>query len=432
MRQRQVITIHGINTDGRWQDMVQCVLGPHFNCVKLKYAHYRRFGALRLLFHLPTLAFGIAVCLTLLLTGAISGPKRWGVLLVLVLLTSHIASRLYRRKAVDFIARAFSQYRGIQTPDFIGHSLGTYLCGSLLLRGEYLAFSRMILTGCVLPATYPWKRLISNERNACASVRNEVGKRDIVVWTAFFLHGWLGQFGRSGYSGFSATDGTVHNLNGSYDICRRCKGDHPVLVHNIKHSEVGHSDLFITPEHCDSFWLPFLLGIHPKEYRDFSDYCIQASFLELDDPNGELPLVVAALFEEHWQWAGGTLADALRNRIGRLEGGKLETSILEPVVDTAMRLTWRLYTAARSLQCKRLAAHVSAELDGQSLLDKFLTSVGLDDQPTALHLSSKLPANEQDLILRNLDFRRLLDQASIAALTEAINKDGLSQPTQAE
>ena len=167
--------------------------------------------------------------------------------------------------------------KGLQSPDFIGHSLGTYLCGTLLQRGEYLAFHRMILTGCVLPVKYPWKELVSHGRKACREVRNEVGQRDLVVWLAFFLHGWLGEFGRAGYIGFSAKDGTVHILKGPYDVCTWCKEGNSALVHNIRHPEAGHSDLFITPEHCDSFWLPFLLSVHPQEYRDFGDYCIFAA-----------------------------------------------------------------------------------------------------------------------------------------------------------
>ena len=340
MRQRQVVTIHGINTDGEWQEMAKCVFGPHFECLNLKYPHYRRFGALKLLVHLPSLLVGLTTCLVpwmiLSWVGINTDKWIWALLGGTVLAVSHGIAHSHRRRAVDYIDRELSRKMGTRPPDFIGHSLGTYLCGTLLLRAEYRRFNRMILAGCVLPTKYPWKQLNASGRKACREVQNEVGKRDLVVWIAFALHGWVGQFGQAGYRGFRAKDGTVHNLKGPYDACRYCDGETAALVHNIDHPEVGHSDLFITPEYCDSFWFPFLLEIHPSEYREFSDLCIEAANLEIDDPKHELPLLIAVFFEERWEWADGTVADALRKELRKLVGNKMNTSNVESIVDTIL------------------------------------------------------------------------------------------------
>ena len=61
---KQVVLVHGIDTAGNWQDRVEGVLTPHFDCVKIKYRDYRRFGALRLSFgsiRLVLLAAGLLV-----------------------------------------------------------------------------------------------------------------------------------------------------------------------------------------------------------------------------------------------------------------------------------------------------------------------------------------------------------------------------------
>lgn len=42
-----VITVHGINSDGEWQDLVEPILEPHCHCEPIRYRAYRCFGALR-------------------------------------------------------------------------------------------------------------------------------------------------------------------------------------------------------------------------------------------------------------------------------------------------------------------------------------------------------------------------------------------------
>ena len=45
---RQVLLVHGINSNGDWQDAVEHVLDPHFEVVKIRYWQYRWLGAFKL------------------------------------------------------------------------------------------------------------------------------------------------------------------------------------------------------------------------------------------------------------------------------------------------------------------------------------------------------------------------------------------------
>ena len=47
---RRVITIHGINSAGEWQDIVRPVFKAHFDYQAIRYEDYLRFGATKLVF----------------------------------------------------------------------------------------------------------------------------------------------------------------------------------------------------------------------------------------------------------------------------------------------------------------------------------------------------------------------------------------------
>jgi hypothetical protein len=56
---KKVITIHGINTRGGWQDSIKTALEPHFECIAIKYRDYRWLGETKILLDPFTLLIGL-------------------------------------------------------------------------------------------------------------------------------------------------------------------------------------------------------------------------------------------------------------------------------------------------------------------------------------------------------------------------------------
>lgn len=99
-----VITVHGIWTEGRWQQEIAPVLYPHFEPTSVKYGAYRFLGPLDLVFEplvlLPGLAAWVAAFPFLwwrewlhLKTGA-----SMGLLLVVVLIAAHLPVHIRLRR----------------------------------------------------------------------------------------------------------------------------------------------------------------------------------------------------------------------------------------------------------------------------------------------------------------------------------------------
>jgi hypothetical protein len=117
-----------------------------------------------------------------------------------------------------------------QTPSVVAHSFGTYILGYTLLRFDFIRFNKVILCGSILPADFPWDRLI--ERGQVQAVRNEYGVRDPWVrWVRWFVRGT----GPSGASGFTCRHDRLEQEEFEYD----------------------HGDYFGI-DHMEDRWLPFL------------------------------------------------------------------------------------------------------------------------------------------------------------------------------
>jgi serine/threonine-protein kinase len=103
--------------------------------------------------------------------------------------------RTYRHEFVE-AARAPDSPR----PSIVAHRIGTYILGQALIRDPELRFDKVLLTGSVLPRSFPWDRIL--ERGQVQAVRHEYGRDG--TWARVL--GWfVPGTGTSGTEGFSAT-----------------------------------------------------------------------------------------------------------------------------------------------------------------------------------------------------------------------------------
>lgn len=144
-----VVTIHGIQTTGEWQKNIT----PYLAREGLIPYHidFGWFDALRFLFK-PT------------------RERKVG---------------LVRDELRTLVANA-----GVRRVSVIAHSFGTYLAMEALVRenGD-LRYDRVVLTGCILPRTFDWKRVVNDK--LVMAVRNERATSDWVVGLALWASsGW--------------------------------------------------------------------------------------------------------------------------------------------------------------------------------------------------------------------------------------------------
>lgn len=86
---------------------------------------------------------------------------------------------------------------------FIGHSNGTYILGRAMTDVQAVRFRRVYLAGSVLPADYPWTRLLDTGR--IEAIRSDRGRRDMpVALLAQGLRGFgMRDVGAGGFEGFT-------------------------------------------------------------------------------------------------------------------------------------------------------------------------------------------------------------------------------------
>ena len=210
---KQLVTIHGINTEGLWQEEITAVLSPHFKCVPYKYRSYRWLGFIRQLvglYSLLIMVFGLLFWAI----GILGGYSIWLPLILCILCAFGIfEARWGRDKAIKGFRKMLDEHVNFTgKPHLIAHSFGTYLTGGILRRYATTDFDCIILTGSVLPRNFPWNKLTDR----FSQVRNEVGTRDLVVfWAGIF--GWIGGirgtgFGAAGRKGFKTSSSSVDLL----------------------------------------------------------------------------------------------------------------------------------------------------------------------------------------------------------------------------
>jgi hypothetical protein len=347
MPKQRVVLIHGINTKGKWQDTAKEVLEPHFECVIVKYGYYRRLGATKLLFEpwVFPLLLGTAVTATVL--GVLRLSVWWWLALSLVTVLLSFGLRNVRRNAAlkKFKIMLDETIGPGDRPHLVAHSFGTFLTGSILTHYPNVTLDNLILVGCVLPTNFAWKTLLDSNPFAFRRVRNEVGKKDIVVKLASMISLFTG-LGGAGVWGFADDDGMVHTVHSPHNECARCTGLVVAKVHNVALPTFGHSDAFLGPGYAATFWLPTLWGIASAEYAEFIDLCLKATRSEQNGNLAFLTLAEAELRERQWSWANGTLEafvhKHLEHRAGIWghEGKSLGLTLDRRRVDRAVRLVW--------------------------------------------------------------------------------------------
>jgi hypothetical protein len=144
-------------------------------------------------------------------------------------------------------------------PDVIAHSFGTWLLGHLIegeltrRSGEQLKFGRIILTGCILPVDFDWKRI--KDAELVEDVLNHSASDDKIVGLARFAIRDSGPSGRRGFNGDQVVnlraEGCGHSDLFSIEkciadgkCCQDCTG---------APNEIRHLDYFYK-----RYWRPFL------------------------------------------------------------------------------------------------------------------------------------------------------------------------------
>jgi hypothetical protein len=290
-----VVTVHGISTEGRWQEEIAPVLYPHFEPASVKYRSYRFLGPLDLVFEPWVLLPGLA------LWGA-AWPFLWwrewlqlktgvrlSLLLVAILVAAHLFVYIRLRKTVQkFLDESVPAILKGHI-HIIAHSLGSYIVCTALQDDPTMSAQRIVLAGCVVNTGFAWKNL----NKKVVAVRNEVAGRDLVPLAAKCLRWRFCDFGSAGRNGFQE-DGSVPNL-----------------VQNVLNARKGHSGV-LKATYVKYFWLPFFWGIDPGEFREFLDDCFAmmgalaaAGSPNVAPPSGEFDLLAEAFLKRQWGWAGG-------------------------------------------------------------------------------------------------------------------------------
>jgi hypothetical protein len=319
---QQVITIHGINSDGQWQTEIRRALEPHFDCRDIKYGEYRNLGLLTLMFEPRILLALLVVTYAFAFLGALHGPALFIIPLLFLPFAFYFARR-QRHKTLERFEKDLSN-RALEwsypRPHVIAHCFGTYLTGWALLHSAGLRFDSVILTGAILPSKYDWSRLYQSNPRAFRRLRNEVGRWDWVSWLNYLFFPFCTDLGWAGARGFlaraSESGVAVHDVSSPYGSCTACLTPTEPSVHNVRVPELTRSDRFIQARHAELFWRPFLWGIDPEEYEYFLMSCSAAAQLErVDRSDPQLRICEEELGETPWTFLGRTLNEEIRARV---------------------------------------------------------------------------------------------------------------------
>lgn len=171
---RWVITVHGMNTYGSWQEEFGWQLTQIYG------------------YSLPVAIF------------------KYGRILIsplLLLGQERYAQRLARRLRQIFQEMDDGGFG--DRPDVVAHSFGTWLFARALELDPELSFGRVVLTGSIVPPDFDWGRFLGGDSPRVGAVLCHHGGRDSVVPLAQFF---IPSSGPSGRRGFNRAAGLKNRL----------------------------------------------------------------------------------------------------------------------------------------------------------------------------------------------------------------------------
>ena len=175
--------------------------------------------------------------------GFIYVPEDLGYLFPLVVLKKGMTIG-FSNKLADRLDRLVKRHQDA-TLSVVAHSFGTLVLGAALDNNPNLRVDKVVLSGCILPSSFPWAKLLNRDQVGC--VVNLVSLSDWPVRiTSFLEQCGSKRCGASGRRGFV--------------------GKHSRMVQPVSR-DFGHSDWFTT-NHLNRYLIPLLLG-EAKNARTF-------------------------------------------------------------------------------------------------------------------------------------------------------------------
>ncbi len=174
-----IISLHGIRTDGQWQDKLGEIVEKHgFEHRPFKYGYYDVFRFLN------------------------PGSNKKMV-----------------EKFYDFYSDLANQTNTV--PSVVAHSFGTFIVAHCMLKRHDIRFDKIIFCGSILSRNFEWTTLLA--RNQINQVLNEFSKLD--VW-ARLVKFFVRKTGRSGYAGSNYKRPNFFEKRFEYDHSDYFSGNH--------------------------------------------------------------------------------------------------------------------------------------------------------------------------------------------------------------
>jgi len=316
-KRKPVLLVHGIQSDGAWQEEIEPVLRRFFRPVPVKYGHFRKAGPLLVMAEPIILLIAATLALYSIYVGGMIGMAMAGIAMVVAAFAFTTLGLSFRRAAA---LKTYYKLAGdalLARPHVIAHSFGTYLTGRLLLEVPAAAAHRVVLVGCVLPTTFDWRGLVSAGK--VRAIRNDFSRKDRVVWFAGIAGRIRKELGSAGRDGFKTTE--AHALDSPDKICAQCEAGRGAL-HNVNCSDLEHSGALVTRLHAAKYWLPYLWGLDTGEYNTLVDMCEEYESCLTDEGYAGLEALEEQARTRVWRWTGGTpLWEHFKNALKRQHNG---------------------------------------------------------------------------------------------------------------
>ena len=368
---KKIITVHGICTEGKWQDEIKLVLEPHFECCTVSYDYYKSLGFIKIFFSPMVILITMIVLIVLAFLGHLH-TRFFFIVCILGIILSLIIAWFRRHLTLNKFQNDVSLLtsEGDTPHHIIAHSFGTYLTGRALIKWDDTSFNHMILVGCVLHHRFRWKKLLADRPEAFVRVRNEVARKDIVARAAFLAQGIVSSLGYSGFSGFVEGDGFIrrmisklYSINSSpTDSVKRYQNvkspnhfpmmSRDTILYNVICKKLGHSDCFISKNYILNYWLPFFFQIDHREFRKFISFCVKLDRFDKAHNNEKFLRIQEQFIDQYWEWAHGTIVDYVVRQISAYLRRKPKWLYPEDITDAieySIEEGWRAVAAAQNL-----------------------------------------------------------------------------------